>query len=415
VDLSVPNETNQPKRARIDADYARQNQRPTTHNQANSSAASQQENTVDRRTFWNFFGFTDEIDRRDFHDFWEEVEKLKYNNPALKSLRSIIPCEYEGEDTFCEEVLIRLGWYLEKNYFIEEVDFEDVECITDEVLESMFGIWTPKERIKSMNFCDCSITSDGIKSLISFVKAAPSITKFYINDINVGTEGFGLVATALCGRQIEELYFQVCAINDIIPTLMHCKFPELRYVRFYGNQIGDKGAEFIADKFLQSCPKLERLGLGNCDISDRGAKSIAKELASNTTLKRLWLHDSNISDEGVASFAKALRSNHTLMSLKMNESTVGWSDTSTQYRDLQFALKMNIRFEKDLENAKWVKEIYFTKDGDGLECAVCLQNKSEFFFFLPCGHKICTDCNDLYDKDICHLCKKKIEKRQRLY
>mmetsp|Transcript_8720 Transcript_8720/g.18070 ORF Transcript_8720/g.18070 Transcript_8720/m.18070 type:complete len:280 (+) Transcript_8720:504-1343(+) len=279
----------------------------------------------------------------------------------------------------------------------------------------MFGIWTPKERIKSMNFCDCSITSDGIKSLISFVKAAPSITKFYINDINVGTEGFGLVATALCGRQIEELYFQVCAINDIIPTLMHCKFPELRYVRFYGNQIGDKGAEFIADKFLQSCPKLERLGLGNCDISDRGAKSIAKELASNTTLKRLWLHDSNISDEGVASFAKALRSNHTLMSLKMNESTVGWSDTSTQYRDLQFALKMNIRFEKDLENAKWVKEIYFTKDGDGLECAVCLQNKSEFFFFLPCGHKICTDCNDLYDKDICHLCKKKIEKRQRLY
>mmetsp|Transcript_10388 Transcript_10388/g.21073 ORF Transcript_10388/g.21073 Transcript_10388/m.21073 type:complete len:456 (-) Transcript_10388:199-1566(-) len=415
VDISAASEHRNTTDTKPNTCDAGPNQRPTSHNDANSSATSENWNTMNHETLWKSLGFTDEIDRRDFGSYWNQIKKLKYNHPSLKSTRPIIP---RGLDqSFCKEAWIRLGLYLAKNDFIQEVNSCSCDVITDEVLESMFGcvIWTPKERIKTMDLSHCSITSVGIKRLIPFVKAATSITEFLIKGNKIGAEGFGLVATALCGRQIEELFFEDCAIKDIVPALMHCKFPELKSFYFYGNQIGDKGAKFIADKFLQSSPKLETLELSKCGISDRGAKSIADALASNATLKELWLDHNSISDEGVASFANALHNNHTLKTLIMDNSTAGWSDTSTQYQDLQFALKMNIVFEKDLESAKWMKEKYFTKDGNGLKCAVCLQNKSEFFFFLPCGHKICTDCNDLYDKDICHLCKKKIEKRQRLY
>ncbi|KAL7448430.1 hypothetical protein ACHAXS_000152, partial [Conticribra weissflogii] len=321
------------------------------------------------------------------------------------------------DQNFCKEAWIRLGWYLAKNDFIERANCRGFDVITDEVVKFMFGsvVWTPKKRIKCINFIQCPITSDGIKRLLPFIKAATSITEFYIDGDNIGAEEFSWFATALCGKQIKVLSFENCAINKFVPSLSHCKFPELKRFYFRGNQIGDKGAEFIANKFLQSCPKLERLELSNCGIGDRGAKSIANALASNATMKYLLLGGNNISDEGVLSFAKALRSNHTLTSLGMYCSTVGWSESSTQYRDLQFALKMNNFFEKDLEKAKWVKEKYFAKNGDGLECAVCLEKKCEFFIFLPCMHKICADCNDVYDKDICHMCNEKVEKRQRLY
>ncbi len=408
-------ETKPAKRDKAEENDACPNHLPTTHNQAIDSPASGKGNTMDLRTFWHMHGFTDEIDRRDFGRYWHFVKKLKYNDPTMKSLRGVIP--WPHDQSFCREAWIRLGWYFAKNGFPERVHF-GIFGITDEVVQCMFGsvIWTPKLRIREIDFCGCSITTDGIKSLLPFIKMAPSITEFRIDENEIGTEGFALVVNALRGRPIKILSSYDCAIHDIVPALTDCKFPELEAYCFNDNPIGDEGAKCIADKLLQSAPKLKVLSLCNCGISDQGAQSIANALILNETLEVLDLSGNNISIEGVASFAKALRSNHTLWYLDLTDSTVGWSNTATQYKDLQFALKMNRYFQKDPRKAiQLAKEKRFAKGGDGLECAVCLQNKGEFYCFWPCGHKICTDCNDHYDKDVCHMCKKEIEKLQRLY
>ncbi len=414
---STTTETNAPKRARTDANDAGSNQQQTMTNQAENSSPSEQAKSFDHKHIWKINEFTDEIDRQDFGSSSHEVKKLKYNDPTLTYIDDDwiiwLLVEYVGK-----EALIRLGWYFATNDLIEGVVCNERDYITDDVIKCMFSrvIWTPKTRIRVIDFSICSITTDGIKSLLPFIRAAPSITEFRINGNQIGTDGFALVVNALRGRPIKILSSYDCAIHDIVPALTDCTFPELEAYCFNDNPIGDEGAKCIADKLLQSAPKLKSLFLCNCGISDQGAQSIANALILNETLEELDLPGNNISIEGVASFAKALRSNHTLQHLDLTNSTMGWSNTAIQYKDLQFALKMNRYFQKDPRKAiRLAKEKGFAKGGDGLECAVCIEKKIEFFFFWPCGHKICTDCHDHYDEDICHMCKKEIEKRQRLY
>ncbi len=370
-----------PKRANTSTNDACPNKRPNiTNNQANNSEASEREKTVNHETIWNFLGFTDELDHRDFSTCWEAVKMLKYNNPELNTLDSmkfmlIAPCARK-------ETWIRLGWYLAKHDFIEKLEFRGVKFVTDEEVEFMFGSvkWTEKKNIKFLDFSHCSITSQGIERLLPFIEKATKISEFHISGNNIGRNGFQLIASALDGRPIKKLSFDDCAVNKIVPIVKRCEFPKLTYVSFSGNQIGDKGANVIANKLLQSSPKLERLGLSKCGISDQGATSIANALVWNTTVKKLELKMNSISDEGVESFAKALRSNHTLQILDLSTGTVKWTDNFFKsYCDIVVSLKANYSSRGNVEEAKSKKERYFAREADGLKCTECLQNKIDFF------------------------------------
>ena len=80
------------------------------------------------------------------------------------------------------------------------------------------------------------------------------------------------------------------------------------------NNLDDDALEAIVNNLP---PKVTSLLLRNNDISDKGAKVLAKFLETNTTITILDLSDNDIGDDGAAALAEMLTKNKTLKDLDL--------------------------------------------------------------------------------------------------
>ena len=83
---------------------------------------------------------------------------------------------------------------------------------------------------------------------------------------------------------------------------------------FNGNEIGCKGAEFLAQS-LYSNTKLRALHLSGNEIKDRRACALAKALSVNYGLKYLGLYDNPLGEESILQLIGSLQHSQTLKSI----------------------------------------------------------------------------------------------------
>lgn len=82
--------------------------------------------------------------------------------------------------------------------------------------------------------------------------------------------------------------------------------------------MGDIGARAVALAVkAQQHPTIRELSLGNNNIGDMGARSVALVLGRNSAIRRLSLRDNNIGDDGAKALAQALGDNTELEELDL--------------------------------------------------------------------------------------------------
>ena len=165
-----------------------------------------------------------------------------------------------------------------------------------------------------------------------------SVTKLNLGYNKIGDKGIAKIANTLrTNTTISGLYVSSCGISDIgVQSLAEAIAANgsirLEILDVSHNNIGDIGIAHIATA-LQINTTIKSFLLSTCEISDKGAESLARVL-----LKHLYLGWTNISDTGTAHIATAFCvNNYSLELLKVGGDTT----TNAVVLSLVDALKTN--------------------------------------------------------------------------
>ncbi|CAM2705336.1 unnamed protein product, partial [Rotaria socialis] len=158
---------------------------------------------------------------------------------------------------------------------------------------------------------------------------------------NLNDQDMKIVANELLqvNKVVTTLYLQANQIGDVGAQFLADALrvnTTLTRLDLYTNQIGDSGAQYLGEA-LKTNKSLTLLQLQTNQIGDSGAQYLADALKVNKTLNILCLHENQIGDTGAQHLGNALKTNQTLTELRLYTNKIG--DSGAQY--LGEALKTN--------------------------------------------------------------------------
>ncbi|CAD7683477.1 unnamed protein product [Nyctereutes procyonoides] len=111
-------------------------------------------------------------------------------------------------------------------------------------------------------------------------------------------------------------------VMELLGSVLSGKDCRIQKISLAENQISNKGAKALARSLLVN-RSLTALDLRSNSIGPQGAKALADALKINRTLAFLSLQSNEIRDNGARSMAEALATNRTLSVLHLQKNTVG--------------------------------------------------------------------------------------------
>ena len=148
------------------------------------------------------------------------------------------------------------------------------------------------------------------------------------------------------------LHAQVCDISDKGAESLARALSvnsSLEELDISDTSIGDEGVAHIASA-LQTNTTMQVLDVKNCGISDKGAESLARTLAASSSLESLDISSNSIGDDGIVRIATALQANNALNSLRINNDG---TDTATDEAALSLAAALTTTTSMEVMRLSW--------------------------------------------------------------
>ncbi|XP_006897496.1 PREDICTED: protein NLRC3 [Elephantulus edwardii] len=112
------------------------------------------------------------------------------------------------------------------------------------------------------------------------------------------------------------------SVMEMLGSVLSGKDCRIQKISLAENQISNKGAKALARSLLVN-RSLTALDLRSNSIGPQGAKALADALKINRTLASLSLQSNRIKDDGAKSMAEALTNSRTLCMLHLQKNTIG--------------------------------------------------------------------------------------------
>ncbi|KAB0403228.1 hypothetical protein E2I00_015698, partial [Balaenoptera physalus] len=113
------------------------------------------------------------------------------------------------------------------------------------------------------------------------------------------------------------LYLSQGVLQSLLPQLLYC-----RSLRLDTNQFQDPMMELLGSVLSGKDCRIQRISLAENQISNKGAKALARSLLVNRSLTTLDLHSNSIGPQGAKALADALKINRTLASLSLQSNRI---------------------------------------------------------------------------------------------
>ncbi|XP_066238797.1 NLR family CARD domain-containing protein 3 [Saccopteryx leptura] len=141
-------------------------------------------------------------------------------------------------------------------------------------------------------------------------------------------------------------------VMELLGSVLSGKDCRIQRISLAENQISNKGAKALARSLLVN-RSLTTLDLRGNSIGPQGAKALADALKINRTLASLSLQSNRISDDGARSMAEAVAANRTLSVVQLQKNTIGPAGAQ--------------RMAEALKQNRSLKELMFSSNsiGDG--------------------------------------------------
>ncbi|XP_021267381.1 NLR family CARD domain-containing protein 3 isoform X2 [Numida meleagris] len=111
------------------------------------------------------------------------------------------------------------------------------------------------------------------------------------------------------------LTYNIC--KSLLPQLLFC-----RSLRLDNNQFKDNVMELLGSVLSVKDCQIQRLSLAENQISNKGAKALARSLMVNRSLMALDLRSNSIGPSGARALADALKKNQVLLSLNLQHNVI---------------------------------------------------------------------------------------------
>jgi Ran GTPase-activating protein (RanGAP) involved in mRNA processing and transport len=265
----------------------------------------------------------------------ELLKRISSNDPSFTELVVSISTDHET---------MALADALSSNTVLQKVDLR-YSNLAGSRAKKLFAT-TSSLLLDSLLLCNCRIESEGVKDLAesSFGRSVTSLDLRY-NEI--GDEGAGYLSEAMIVAskaeegpcRFQSLILGNCLIsNDGAKSLAEAlgrKDNLMKELDLRENQIGDDGVAALAQA-LTIKQGLLTLDLRENQIGNKGAQSIANALSNQCTLTDLNLSDNQIGNDGARSLAHSLALNSHLKRLLLYANLIGDSGAESFLRSMEF-------------------------------------------------------------------------------
>ena len=256
------------------------------------------------------------------------IHQIKNNEESLTGF----VCKHYYDSVIIREHFTNQAWQLFGRYIANNTHLKNLdipECsITDEKAAVLFGELTNSTSLEMLDIGNNEFGIVGVRSMVPLLQNSPHLISLYVRyNMNINSECFDLLVSALHNTNIRKLYFHHCNITDI-SALSTYKLPNIRKLTLCGNNIGRKGCIILSNLLQKEGSALIELDLENTNIDDDGAEILAASLKNNTKLEELNLQINNITNKGREAFLKLLvdvssidntyKSNNTLIEVSLD-------------------------------------------------------------------------------------------------
>mmetsp|Transcript_22190 Transcript_22190/g.47992 ORF Transcript_22190/g.47992 Transcript_22190/m.47992 type:complete len:255 (-) Transcript_22190:1539-2303(-) len=162
---------------------------------------------------------------------------------------------------------------------------------------------------------DAKIGPAATCKLVQALKDNTHVKTLWLAGNNMGDGGSEAIAEVLkCNHAIRQAILSVNGIGPAGALALASVLEEeddddekavLEVLCVGGNNLGDKGAAFLAD-MLRTNASLIELWLRDNNLTSTSATALAQNLQSNVALQELWLGGNELGDEGATSLAAAI-------------------------------------------------------------------------------------------------------------
>lgn len=183
----------------------------------------------------------------------------------------------------------------------------------------------------------CNVYSGDCTALNFVLQHRRKLLGLDMDNNNISDYGIKQLRPSMCKMTI--VRFCVNNLSDgSIEVLAEelCKYKVVEVLGLYNNQITDAGAKFVA-KIIEECPKLRVVKIGKNKISPVGGRYLASAIQKSTSIFDVGMWGNTIGDEGASAFAEALRHHPSLTNLSLSANCI----TSVGGQRLASALRDN--------------------------------------------------------------------------
>ena len=169
-----------------------------------------------------------------------------------------------------------------------------------------------EKSLTEVSLIDAKIGPIATCKLTHALKNNTHVKTLWLAGNNMGDEGSEAIAELLrCNKVIRQI---ILSVNGIGPTgalslasvLEDDEEAVLEVLCMGGNNLGDKGAMFLAE-MLRTNTSLKELWLRDNNLTSKSANALAQNLKNNGALQELWLGGNELGDEGATALAGALQ------------------------------------------------------------------------------------------------------------
>lgn len=191
---------------------------------------------------------------------------------------------------------------------LSEIDLSSHNFNIPSSLSNTFLNYNLNKQLVSMNFNNCKLNDDDIKSITNYIVSSTSllvcdIGKNILSPKSCSTFGYCILKTT----SLETLRINDCGINgESLLFIFNGKGSKpLKNVNLNGNEFGDIGLVSIS-AFMKNSPSLESIELERCGGTDMGFISLANMIQGNTNskIKYVNFHKNNVTQASLGILKK---------------------------------------------------------------------------------------------------------------
>ena len=191
---------------------------------------------------------------------------------------------------------------------LSEIDLSSHNFNIPSSLSNTFLNYNLNKQLVSMNFNNCKLNDDDIKSITNYIVSSTSllvcdIGKNILSPKSCSTFGYCILKTT----SLETLKINECGINgESLLFIFNGKGSKpLKNVNLNGNEFGDIGLVSIS-AFMKNSPSLESIELEKCGGTDMGFISLVNMIQGNTNskIKYVNFHKNNVTNASLGILKK---------------------------------------------------------------------------------------------------------------